>query len=96
MWRGARALSSTICCETVETGPAAQYIAHWKAAVPLIETNTRKIIARLLRDGWSSVGGGKHDKYEHPGKPDVTIIVPRHREQSPGVARSIAKLARWI
>ncbi|CDX45503.1 YcfA family protein (modular protein) [Mesorhizobium sp. SOD10] len=41
-------------------------------------------------------GGGKHDKYEHPEKPDVTIVVPRHREQSPGVARSIAKLAGWI
>jgi hypothetical protein len=24
------------------------------------------------------------------------IVVPRHREQSPGVARSIAKLAGWI
>ncbi|WFP77669.1 type II toxin-antitoxin system HicA family toxin [Mesorhizobium sp. WSM4906] len=64
--------------------------------MPLIEANTRKIIARLMRDGWTNSGGGKHDKYEHPDKPDVTIIVPRHREQSPGVARSIAKLAGWI
>ena len=64
--------------------------------MPLIETNTPKIAARLLRDGWTSVGGGKHDKYEHPEKPDVTIVVPRHREQSPGVARSIAGLAGWI
>lgn len=64
--------------------------------MPLHETNTRKIIARLLRDGWVNIGGGKHDKYEHSEKPDVTIIVPRHREQSPGVARSIARLAGWI
>ncbi|MDX8441179.1 type II toxin-antitoxin system HicA family toxin [Bradyrhizobium sp. Arg314] len=64
--------------------------------MPLIETNTRKIIARLLRDGWVSVGGGKHDKYEHPDKPEVMLVVPRHREQSPGVARSIARMAGWI
>ena len=64
--------------------------------MPPIETNTRKIIARLLREGWVGVGGGKHDKYEHPAKPEVMLIVPRHREQSPGVARSIAGLAGWI
>ncbi|QND57249.1 MULTISPECIES: type II toxin-antitoxin system HicA family toxin [Mesorhizobium] len=64
--------------------------------MPLIETNTRKIVTRLLRDGWLSVGGGKHDKYEHSDRPEVIIIVPRHREQSPGVARSIARLAGWI
>ncbi|MFC3326052.1 type II toxin-antitoxin system HicA family toxin [Mesorhizobium cantuariense] len=64
--------------------------------MPLIETNTRKIIIRLLCDGWESVGGGKHDKYEHSDRPEVMIIVPRHREQSPGVARSIARLAGWI
>ncbi|WP_322416910.1 type II toxin-antitoxin system HicA family toxin [Mesorhizobium huakuii] len=64
--------------------------------MPLIETNTRKIVTRLLREGWLSVGGGKHDKYEHSDRPEVIIIVPRHREQSPGVARSIARLAGWI
>jgi predicted RNA binding protein YcfA (HicA-like mRNA interferase family) len=64
--------------------------------MPLVETNTRKIIARLLQDGWLSVGGTKHDKFEHPQRPDVMMIVPRHREQSPGVARSIARLAGWI
>ena len=64
--------------------------------MPLIETNTRKIVTRLLRYGWLSIGGGKHDKYEHPDRPEVIIIVPRHREQSLGVARSIARLAGWI
>ena len=64
--------------------------------MPIVETNTRKIVGRLLGDGWVSIGGGKHDKYEHPERPDVIIVVPRHREQSPGVARSIAKLAGWI
>jgi len=45
-----------------------------------IETNTRKIIARLEREGWKKVGGGKHDKFEHPDKPGAFITVPRHRE----------------
>ena len=63
--------------------------------MPISETNTRRIISRLLKDGWSNTGGGKHDKFEHVDKPGVLIVVPRHREQSPGVARSIAKLAGW-
>ncbi|MER8951711.1 type II toxin-antitoxin system HicA family toxin [Mesorhizobium sp. M0833] len=64
--------------------------------MPLIETNTRKIVTRLLRDRWVNVGGGKHEKYEHPERPEIMIIVPRHREQSLGVARSIARLVGWI
>ncbi|MER8500510.1 type II toxin-antitoxin system HicA family toxin [Mesorhizobium sp. M0204] len=64
--------------------------------MPLIETNTRKIVMRLLRDRWVNVGGGKHEKYEHSERPEIMIIVPRHREQSLGVARSIARLAGWI
>lgn len=63
--------------------------------MPTNETNTRKIIARLEREGWANHGGGKHDVFRHPEKPGV-IVVPRHREQSPGVARSIAKSAGWI
>jgi predicted RNA binding protein YcfA (HicA-like mRNA interferase family) len=63
--------------------------------MPTIETNTRKIIARLKQDGWQDVAGTKHDKFEHPDYPEA-IIVPRHRELSPGVARTIARAARWI
>jgi hypothetical protein len=43
-----------------------------------------------------NVGGGRHDKFEYANRPDVLIIVPRHRQLSPGVARSITRLARWI
>ena len=60
----------------------------------MIETNTREIIARLEREGWTNTGGGGHDNYRHPEMPG-RIVVPRHRELSPGVARSIAKLAGW-
>ena len=63
--------------------------------MPVFETSTRKIVARLVREGWRNVGGGKHDRFEHADRPDIMIVVPRHREQSPGVARSIAKLAGW-
>ena len=59
------------------------------------ETNRRKIVSRLLGEGWSAVHGGEHDKFTHPSRPGVLIIVPRHRELSNGVARSIAKQAGW-
>ena len=63
--------------------------------MPTFETNTRKIVARLEQDGWVNQGGGSHDLYKHPEKPG-RIVVPRHRELSLGVARSIAKVAGWI
>ena len=59
------------------------------------ETNTRKIIARLEREGWKMLHGGRHDKFENPSHPNTTLIVPRHRDVSPGVARDIAKKAGW-
>lgn len=58
------------------------------------ETNTAKIKARLEREGWELVGGTKHDKYRKPGSP--SIMVPRHRVVTPGVAQSIAKAAGWV
>jgi len=60
------------------------------------ETNTRKVTDRLKAEGWVGVGGGKHDKYEHPDRPEQLIVVPRHKVLSPGVARSIAKQAGWM
>lgn len=60
------------------------------------ETNTRKITARLLREGWVKAHGGRHDKFDHEIHPDAILIVPRHREVSPGVARDIARKAGWM
>jgi predicted RNA binding protein YcfA (HicA-like mRNA interferase family) len=40
--------------------------------------------------------GGRHDKFDHKDHPETTLVVPRHREVSPGVARDIAKKAGWI
>ena len=60
------------------------------------ETNTRKVVARLEREGWHKIHGGNHDKFENEEHPGLTLIVPRHRELSPGVARDIAKKAGWM
>ena len=61
-----------------------------------IETSRTRIIARLTRDGWELVRHGKeHDVYRRLGK-SGQIAVPRHRDLSPGVARSIAKQAGWL
>ena len=63
--------------------------------MPQYETLTRKILARLVAEGWVSDGGAKHDKFQNPSHPGVKIIIPRHREQSLGVAKSIAQAAGW-
>lgn len=34
----------------------------------VLETNTKKIIARLEREGWVNAGGKKHTKFRHPDK----------------------------
>lgn len=57
------------------------------------ETNTAKVVARLLDEGWQSIGGSKHDKFRKPGV--GTIMVPRHRTLTPGVSQSITKAAGW-
>lgn len=57
------------------------------------ETNTAKVVARLLSEGWEQVGGSKHDKFRKSGV--GTVMVPRHRTLTPGVAQSIAEAAGW-
>ena len=63
--------------------------------MPIVETSTASIHRRLKSEGWENLGGGGHDKFRHPNKTG-TIIVPRHRTLSPGVARSIHKMAGWL
>ncbi|MGL4634422.1 MAG: type II toxin-antitoxin system HicA family toxin [Beijerinckiaceae bacterium] len=59
-----------------------------------MELNRKKIIARLERDGWENKGGKEHDKFRHATLAGV-VMVPRHNQVTPGVARSIAKAAGW-
>jgi predicted RNA binding protein YcfA (HicA-like mRNA interferase family) len=63
--------------------------------MPAPETNRRKVVTRLEREGWLLKEGGEHTIYKREDRPGVRIVVPRHAELSPGVARSIAKLAGW-
>ena len=60
-----------------------------------VETNTRRIVARLESEGRVNRGGGRHDGFVHPDRPTILIVVPRQKEQSRGVARSIAQDAGW-
>jgi predicted RNA binding protein YcfA (HicA-like mRNA interferase family) len=60
-----------------------------------IEISRAKIVRRLEREGWVLArAGAEHDLFKRPGQPG-TIVVPRHRALSIGVARQIAKTAGW-
>jgi predicted RNA binding protein YcfA (HicA-like mRNA interferase family) len=61
-----------------------------------IERNSREILKRLRREGWSDAGSsGSHHKFRHPD--GRTIIVPHPKKNLPiGTARSIAKHAGWL
>jgi mRNA interferase HicA len=76
------------------TPKCANICASGARRVAKVETNRTKVAARLKREGWLERHGGDHDVYKHPNKPG-RIVVPRHRELSPGVARAIARQAGW-
>jgi hypothetical protein len=59
------------------------------------ETSRDRIVSRLASEGWLIEGGAKHDKFAHPERPRMKIMVPRHKTLTPGVARNIAKAAGW-
>ena len=77
----------------------AHMFAHKLEARPYLSHLSRrteaKVAARLVREGWQARHGGDHDVYKHPTRPG-RIILPRHHTLSPGVARAIAKQARWV
>ncbi len=60
----------------------------------MIETNSRKIIKRLEKEGFALVAvRGSHNKFERDG---VTLVVPHPKKDMPlGTARAIAKAAGW-
>jgi len=62
--------------------------------MPSFETDRTKVVARLAREGWEVRHGGAHDVFKHPER-HGRIVVPRHRQLSPGVARQIARQAGW-
>ncbi|WP_040678517.1 type II toxin-antitoxin system HicA family toxin [Nitratireductor pacificus] len=60
-----------------------------------METNSRKIIERLKKDGYELVNvRGSHHKYR---RGERTVIVPHPKKDLPlGTARNIARSAGWI
>ncbi len=45
---------------------------HWGGKrANLMETDRKKIIARLERDGWMNADGTKHDQFRHPARAGV-------------------------
>ncbi len=60
-----------------------------------LETNRTRIVSRLISEGWLSEGGAKHEKFYHPERPGNKIMVPRHKDMTYGVAKSIARAANW-
>ena len=61
----------------------------------MIETNSRKIIKRLEREGFELVSvRGSHHKYRKSG---TVLVVPHPKKDLPlGTARAIAKAAGWL
>ena len=59
-----------------------------------MERDSRKIVKRLLADGFVAVSSkGSHHKFRKGGQ---TVIVPHPKKDLPlGMARSIAKMAGW-
>ena len=61
----------------------------------MVETRTSDLRRRLLKDEWYlDRHGANHDIYRHPTIKGI-ITLPRHKQLSVGVARSIAKKAGW-
>lgn len=60
-----------------------------------MERDSKKIVKRLLADGFELVGQkGSHHKFR---KGSITVIVPHPKKDLPlGTARSIAKMAGWL
>lgn len=61
----------------------------------MVETNSRKIIKRLQKDGFELVAvRGSHHKYRKDGR---IVVVPHPKKDLPiGTARAIARQAGWI
>jgi predicted RNA binding protein YcfA (HicA-like mRNA interferase family) len=62
-----------------------------------IERNSRKILARLEREGWTLVAvQGSHHKYRNPATGKI-VVVPHPKKDLPtGTARAIAKHVGWL
>ena len=69
-------------------------ILRMNAAAP-VERDSRRIVRRLLAEGWEPVSTrGSHHKFRRGA---VTVIVPHPKKDLPmGTARSIARHVGWL
>lgn len=60
-----------------------------------MERGSKKIIKRLLSEGWEQVAvRGSHHKFR---RGEASLVVPHPKRDLPiGTARSIAKAAGWL
>jgi len=60
-----------------------------------MERNSKKLIKRLVNEGWELVSvKGSHHKYRKSG---LTVIIPHPKKDLPiGTARAIGKMAGWL
>jgi predicted RNA binding protein YcfA (HicA-like mRNA interferase family) len=62
-----------------------------------IERDSRKIMARLKREGWSVVSiEGSHHKLAHPARNHKIILVHPKKDLPLGTARQVHKAAGWL
>ena len=61
-----------------------------------VETNSRKLIARLKADGWEHVATkGDHWQFKHPGRPGRVTVPHPIKDLKLGTALSIYRQAGW-
>ena len=84
-------------CMLVHTFVTCKFIMVCIIVAIKIERNSRKLMARLKKDGWVvvSVNGDhyklKHKKFKHP----IILVHPR-KDLPLGTARQIHKAAGWL
>lgn len=63
----------------------------------MIERNSRKIVSRLKKDGWSCVRvSGSHHIFKHDDFPHLITVPHPKRDLPMGTARAIAREAGWL
>jgi predicted RNA binding protein YcfA (HicA-like mRNA interferase family) len=62
-----------------------------------LERDSRRIIRRLVSEGWVLVKtSGSHHKFKHPDRRHHIVVVHPAKDIPTGTARAIAKAAGWV
>jgi predicted RNA binding protein YcfA (HicA-like mRNA interferase family) len=64
---------------------------------PVLERNSKKIMQRLKKEGWSVASiEGSHHKLKHPKFKHPIILVHPKKDLPTGTARQVHKAAGWL